>query len=349
MKRVFTYLTATALFLSAAGVVFLGCTKEGPQGPPGADGKDGQDANATCTQCHTFSDDIVAKIFQYNASQHATGSTAFENGTSCAPCHTSQGFREILQTGEYNTAEVIANAAEINCRTCHKIHETYTAADYALRTVAPITLRINGETLDLPVNGGTSNLCAVCHQPRARSPWPTPGGVDSMNVTSGHWGPHYGTQSTILAGMGAFEGVGGTGAFLNSPHRNLVSCSDCHSASSVGNMAGGHSLWMESEEGDNIAGCTAADCHPDAEDFDIDGKQTEIMEKFVHLEELLVAAGFLDETFHIIPGKYAQDDLCVIWNWFMVEYDRSMGAHNYKYTRDILDNGIAHMEGKKGV
>jgi len=350
MKRVLTLLVAAGFIVSVASLVFTSCTKEGPQGPPGADG---QDANATCTQCHDFTDDIVAKIFQYDASQHATGSTTFESAKNCAPCHTSQGFEEVAQTLADTTTAAIEDAAPINCRTCHVIHTTYTAADWGFRTVAPVTLRIQPhDVLDLPVDGGIGNLCARCHQPRARTPWPTPGGkADSMNITSIHWGPHYGCQSVILAGMGAFEGVvPGTPPFENSPHRNVATCPTCHMASAVGNVMGGHTLWMASEdEGDNVAGCKQTDCHPNATDFDIDGKQTEIEELFQQLEDLLLAAGFLDESLHIKPGKYAQNDLCVIWNWFLVEYDRSMGVHNYKYTRDNLLQGINHMNSRKSV
>ena len=168
-----------------------------------------------------------------------------------------------------------------------------------------------------------------------------------MNVTSGHWGPHYGTQSTMLAGMGCFEGVGGKTAFPNSPHRNIASCSTCHSASAVGNMTGGHTLWMENEEeGENLAGCEAADCHPGIEDFNYDGVQEEVEEKMHHLGDLLEAAGFIDEGWHIAPQMFNQDDLCIVWNFFMVEYDRSLGVHNGKYTIAVLDNGIAHMEAK---
>jgi len=351
MKRVLTFAFAAGLVVSVASLVFTGCTKEGPQGPPG---RDGQDANATCTQCHNFADDIVAKIFQYDASQHATGTTTFENAKNCAPCHTSQGFEEVAQTLADTTQFPIEDAAPINCRTCHMIHTTYTNTDWALRTTAPVTLRIvPHEVLDLTVDNQVGNLCARCHQPRARTPWPTPGAKsDSLTVTSSHWGPHYGTQSTILAGMGAFQGmIAGVPPFENSPHRNIATCPTCHMAEAVGDRTGGHTLWMaDEEEGDNVSGCTADNCHPNATDFDIDGKQTEIEGLFVELEGLLLNAGFLNATtLRIIPGKYAQNDLCVIWNWMMVEYDRSMGVHNYKYCRDILQNGINYMNGKKSV
>jgi len=173
MKRLITKFFVAGMLISATTIMFTSCTKEGPQGPAGPAGKDGtngQDANATCRQCHSFSDTIVAKIFQYDASQHATGSTTFENRNTCAPCHTSQGFQEVVATGADTTLVAVNDAAPINCRTCHNIHATYTSADWALKTTAPYKLKIDPTiTMDFTADGGSANLCGRCHQPRKRA------------------------------------------------------------------------------------------------------------------------------------------------------------------------------------
>jgi hypothetical protein len=350
MKKLSTLLFAAGMMVSVASLMFTGCTKEGPQGPAGPAGKDGtngtngQDANSNCVQCHNWGDTLVAKIFQYDASQHATGSTAFENRNTCAPCHTSQGFVEIAQTNADTTMYAVSDPAPINCRTCHKIHTTFSNTDWALRRTAPVTLRTTGETMDLP---GTGNLCAECHQPRKASPWvDNPMSMDSLKVTSFRWGPHYGTQSVVLMGQGALEM--GAAPYENSPHRMATGCTDCHGAAAVGNFTGGHTYWLANEEeGDNLAGCKVADCHPNATSFDIDGKQTEIEGLFMQLEEKLIAANVIDTTLHIIPNKYyTKKQLAVVWNFLLVEYDRSWGVHNYKYTRDMLQSGIDFMNTK---
>jgi hypothetical protein len=336
MKRVLMIVVAALVVVAISS-----CTKEGPQGPPG---KDGKDANATCGQCHNFSDTIVAKILQYNNSQHATGTTAFETETGCAPCHTSQGFTECVVTGLDATAAVIENPAPVNCRTCHKIHDTYTNADYALRYNSPVALRIGG-TLDLTGGSGNADLCSKCHQPRMRTPWPDDTMGDSAQVTSSRYNPHYGPQSTILAGMGAFDLPGFT--YANSPHKDALSCTDCHGGPAVGIDGGGHTLWMafdqEGSEAYNTQVC--APCHEDIGDnFDYDGTQTEILGMKDSLLNILVAKGLMTSSGSVISGKwYKKNELRVIWNWGMVNNDGSLGVHNYKYCRDILQAGIDYM------
>jgi hypothetical protein len=337
MKRVFMILAAAGMMIAVSS-----CTKEGPQGPPGTD------ANATCSQCHDFTDTIVAKVFQYDASQHATGSTVFEaTRTACAPCHSSQGFEEVIQTNLDTTAAPIANAAEINCRTCHQIHTTYTNADWALKTTASFTTR-TGASLDLAAAGGSANLCARCHQPRKAAPWITdPNGTDSLNVTSTRWGPHHGPQGTMVAGLAAFE-IGGA-TYGNSPHRNVASCGTCHGGYAQGDLVGGHTLHMTNPEtGDNVKVCQNAGCHPEATDFDIDGVQTQIRGMYQTLKVQLATAGVLDTNTMLLKkkGKYTEATLAVYWNFCLVDSDRSMGVHNYKYTRDMLQAGINYFNAK---
>ena len=342
--RKFTLLAlAGGLLLAMTGLVFTGCTKEGPAG---------KDANATCTQCHNFNDTIVAKIFQYDASKHASGSTTMEaTRNACAPCHSSQGFLECLASGADTTLTGYANAAPINCRTCHKIHETYTASDWALQTTASYTLKIDHTiSMNFTGDGGTANLCGRCHQARKTSPWlsnPT-SDVDSLKPTSNRWGPHHGPQSNILGGKGAFE-IGAL-PFDDSPHRDLVACNTCHGASAQGNLVGGHTLWMadEAEGIDNVAGCKKSGCHPNATNFDIDGKQTEIMGMYQQLKVKLAEANMLDTTTMLLKtGKfYSQKQLAVFWNFLLVDADRSFGVHNYKYTHDMLQAGLDYFTAK---
>lgn len=334
MKRVLMF-----IFAALVVVAISSCTKEGPQGPAG---KDGQDANATCGQCHNFSDSIVAKILQYDASQHATGSTTFENAVGCAPCHTSQGFTEVIVTGSDETAAPVQDPASINCRTCHQIHESYTDADWTLRYTDPVALRIGG-TLDLAGGNGSGNLCAKCHQPRMRTPWPDDTfTADSVEITSSRYNSHYGAQSVILAGMGAWD-LPGSGTYANSPHRDLLACYDCHAGTAVGIIGGGHTFKVtfeeEGEETENVQVCQG--CHPDLESFDYDGVQTEIQGLEDSLKNVLVAKGLITSSGSlVVPQYFTKNELRVIWNWSLVHYDRSVGVHNYKYSRDVLQAGI---------
>jgi len=92
----YTLFLATGLFVAGIGFIFTSCTKEGPQGAPGLTEKMGRRTfSYNPARSVTISPTtIVAKIFQYNASRHATGSTLLEaSNNHCAPCHSSQGFR----------------------------------------------------------------------------------------------------------------------------------------------------------------------------------------------------------------------------------------------------------------
>jgi len=126
MKRLNVFSVIVTLGFVTA-MIFSACTKEGPQGPPGQDGEDGingQDGNATCGVCHDNSETVEIKIEQWGNSIHAIGGHNFENRTTCAPCHTSQGFKEVVNTDTTATLAAVENPSNINCYTCHKIHDT---------------------------------------------------------------------------------------------------------------------------------------------------------------------------------------------------------------------------------
>jgi len=332
MKRVLTYLLAAGMVIAVAGLMFS-CTKEGPQGPPG---KDGEDANATCTQCHNFSDDIVAKIVQYDASAHGTGTTFERNGVDCAACHTSQGFREVLGTGADTTLTAIQNPAPVNCRTCHMIHETYTAADWGMRTTDPIKLVINGETIDL---AGSANLCGKCHQSRKPDPYPTLDKGD-ITITSSYWGPHYGSMAPIMASTGAIEIPGNLPYNVVSAHKD-VPCYTCHGGQAYGAQAGGHTFYMSyayhGSSRANVAVCK--ECHAAiGSNFDLYNRQTEIDEILTMLEDQLIADSLIDETLHIVPGTYPAEKVAIVMNYLLIHYDHSLGIHNFPYSKAVLQN-----------
>jgi hypothetical protein len=118
--------------------------------------------NTDCFTCHNdqdFGDEVVAAKVQWDASVHATGGNFERDGTSCSQCHTNEGFKAFLTTGETINPE---NPSPIGCFTCHAPH---TEGDFSLRTSIPVDF-VAGGTFDL----GAANLCANCHQARAHSP-----------------------------------------------------------------------------------------------------------------------------------------------------------------------------------
>jgi hypothetical protein len=283
-------------------MMIVSCTKEGPAGPAGKDGADGTngtngtDGTAGCIECHNpESVELIAT--QYELSKHFYGEAAFEEAgsTGCTPCHCSEAFKYVCEnnisaaftlnptTNKYvNGYATIPTAAygDITCSTCHNsIHTTYTTADVTLTTVAPVEMSMwgAGKTIDCQADGGISNLCIKCHQPRPLTASAGDGNVIdynniAANPTAMFYDPdggtttqlkpgyrthtHYGTAGAIFAGMGGVEFAGE--AYDNSAHTAGASCQDCHMATIQG-AAGGHTFVAKG----NFNGCNTTDCHSD--------------------------------------------------------------------------------------
>jgi hypothetical protein len=301
-----------AIFAVALMAFGAACVKEGPpglngeNGATGAAGKDGKDANETCKMCHTPAKvDIISVQFQY--SKHKTGEAALsESGNAgCSPCHTQGGFQDVVTrnvpstfTLNATTGKFVNNYAcnpavaygELLCRTCHSsIHETYTSVDLPkLTTTAAVPLTFFGgkKTVNLTQDGGSSNLCIKCHQPRpftfnntkntantgdvldyaSLSSKPTDvffDGTSAATIAAAKILPgyrthtHYGTVGAIVAGVGGIE-FPGTMGYAQAAHVTKAACADCHMAMpTVAGGTGGHSFNAKG----NFAGCNITGCH----------------------------------------------------------------------------------------
>jgi hypothetical protein len=222
-----------------------------------------------------------------------------------------------------------ADVTHQDCRTCHQIHVSYTGDDWALETNAPVEFYAFGEA-GVTYDGGEGNLCANCHQPRRTMDGDVVDGI--VNWSSTHYGPHHGPQGAVLLGLGGY-GVEGTPA----GHYDEVedTCVTCHLG-----------------ENDNhtflptVASCE--ECHSGAENFDINGVQTEVAEKLEELEAALVAAGMWDlEADEPVVGEYPEAQAAALWNYVLIAHeDRSMGVHNPEYTLALLDYSLAALAGE---
>ncbi len=322
--------------------VFTGC-KEGPIGPTGlagsngTNGTNGVNGSTRCESCHNVSTSLKSKIMQYQASTHSTGGNFERNTTDCAPCHTHEGFLETLSTGADSTVASISNPTPQNCRTCHNIHTEYDTTDFDLRTTDPVTLRINGATVDL----GKGNLCIRCHQPRTPDPLPVVGG-GSVDITSSYWGPHYGAQAVIFGGTGGYEVVGSE-TYQNSYHATLTSgCGTCHMPDPYGTQAGGHTLKLSYSYHGSMRDYTPActNCHSTLTDFDRNSVQTEISGLLDSLKTKLLAVNVIDSTDHAVDTIQTSIHAGALMNYLLVLKDGSKGIHNTKYSRALLINAI---------
>jgi hypothetical protein len=277
-------------------------------------------AENTCSDCHNDTTLITGKATAWSTSVHGTG-TAYARGTSsgCAGCHSGGGFSEMVAAGlTPNTVTTgDPNPTRQGCRACHQIHTSYTGADWALETTAPVALFALGDAI---YDGGKGNLCANCHQPRSKIAEADENGM--INVNSSHWGPHHGPQSAMLLGIGG-AGVEGEA----SAHASLVedTCVTCH----LGPTAN-HTFAPV------LAACQ--ECHEGTKNFDIEGVQTEVAAMLDEVAELLKAKGLMDEEGEPVIGLYPAAQASALWNYIYIAHeDKSMGVHNPEYIMDMLE------------
>lgn len=333
-----------------SGLILAACAGQvGPPGPPGPQGPAGPAGPAgeagssgevmatdlSCTECHNDTTLIWSKEAQFRErSVHGTGE-AFERGTStsCAGCHGTEGAKARINAGlppHDPSVEGVTNVSPFDCRTCHNIHTTYTRDDFSLTGgEQPVKLEYTEGTFD----GGKGNLCANCHQIRNELPVAADGNIDLGENT--RFGPHYGAEAPMLLGEGGVGGVSGS----PSAHYQMVenTCVYCH-------MGDERNHTYEPE----VARCQT--CHADAENFDINGVQTEVQAMLDEVHDLLVASGIMradytDDTGNLqvgrsVPGVYPEAVANAMWNYKLVVYDQSRGVHNSAYAKALLQQAL---------
>lgn len=299
----------------------------------------------TCTECHNDTTIITGKQTALSEAVHGIGE-AYVRGTSasCAGCHSGGGFSAMVAAGLTPDTVVAGdpNPTRQDCRTCHQVHTSYTAADWALETTDPVTLYAFDE--EVIYDGGKGNLCANCHQPRHTIDAADSNGM--ITVDSTHWGPHHGPQSAMLLGKGGAGVAGNKGA-----HAVLVNdtCVTCHIGENFS-----HTFEPVEE--------SCESCHDEDLDDDLDALQSEVEDKIEQLRDLLLAQGLLAaETeyeisddgiieevivgYEPVEGIYPAAQASALWNYiFIAVEDGSLGVHNPRYTKDLLDTSIAAMQ-----
>ena len=356
------------LFLAILLVgMFAAC--EGPEGPagpkgdpgdPGPQGEPGENVvnwegfleGIKCADCHNPDVDTLYFVWgikaQWYQSKHSNGGAYIENSSTCAPCHTTEGFVQAA-LGRTITGQPISSP--IGCFACHSPHSR---ANFSLRTTDPVTMLagVVGES-DPVFDYGKGNLCANCHKPRSISPKPDPtktADTDTITITNSRWYQHYGVQGPMLAGTNGFEFTGYT--YSNSFHTTSTviadeGCTICHMAVEERNPAGGHTMKIEDEEaGELLVGCLSAGCHSEPFELDYEGTRTEIQGLLDSLHTLLLDREWITASGSInastgSPLKIAPAfESGALYNYFFVEHDLSLGAHNTKYARQLLESSI---------
>ncbi len=334
-------ITIAGLFAMAA-LLLSGCQGErGVKGDPGT---------TTCFGCHD--NDNLAMIAierQWQRSNHGIGATVFENGQSCARCHTAQGFISVHSGGD--TVAVEENPSVIHCFACHAPHDN---GNFNLRVNGPVTYPMGG-TFD---GYGNASTCAACHQDRRPNPMYSYD-ADSLTITSSRWGPHHGVQSDVFIGTHAYIFPGET-YDSTSAHNQLAreACINCHMAGPVGDLGGGHTMKVvfeeEGEETELTEGCTVTGCHDGADDFSFayHGVQDSVLALLATLRSQLLAESLITEAGRVnastsAPLRVPMDVAGAIFNYYLFNEDRSEGVHNPDYYFDVLNTTIDFMNSRR--
>lgn len=328
------------LMIAATSLLFVQCTTDpvpgenGQDGMDGADGQDGASGTTECASCHNVATSEAVHA-SYLYSGHAAGGAVGYAGSraSCAECHSNEGYIDYAINGSTNELGY-ENPTPISCTTCHGQHTTFDfendGYDYALRMPGAVVLMTDDSyTINYE---NASNNCAFCHQPR-RTP-PVDDGNGMYAVTSSHWGPHHGPQSTFLEGIQGAEMAGS----INYPapatgiHRTGSSCTECHMGESSGDIDGEHT-WIATS-----TACTQ--CHPSGAPDGVAGLEDDMATLLHELE----AVGILHEDdmgeVHPVVGEYSIEDAEAAWNYLLIMEDNSKGTHNPGYVKALMNNSL---------
>ena len=324
------------MMVSMASFMFTGCTKEGPAGKDGVngvngingvngvDGLNGQSGTAVCLVCHTVAN-FDTKIAEYHLSKHFYGTSSNRFTKFCARCHTSEGFQQIVTSGQFVVTNDMPEANRINCTTCHK----HTSFDFTgdtvsqiLRTDKPIYLNYN-KNLVATDFGTIDNLCVTCHQIRGATSlvysdttkrpqvlnasfnqlpyFPFKNTVDNDTVqyrATRSFAVHDGNQSNLFFGINGYEYQGKT--YTRTWKHSDKACTDCHmNTYNPADSTGGHSLKV------NKAECTA--CHGSDKFTPVQALTTA---KLTELAELLSTRKVFKKTVNATTGaiSYAAEN-----------------------------------------
>ncbi|MCY1634077.1 hypothetical protein [Marinifilum sp. D737] len=365
MKKARLFFQLIGLGVLAISLSIASCTKEGPMGPAGADGtdgKDGVDGNSTCLACH--GQEIKTTIeAQFSQSVHVSGLNAVDYAggrASCAKCHSHQGYVEFAETG--TVSGNISNPTAWECATCHSLHETMEAGDYALRLNGAVTLITDNTTV---VDEGNNNTCLNCHQSRRNGEYYDkytedqtftrkftgddiavyqtaafgPAGSATLNATSDTLTVVFDVPTTHvyissthagphLSSQGnTWIGVGGyTAAAGTMFSGHSDGCVKCHMGE-----ASGHSFKPE------LDNCTS--CHGE-KDVYMDAIADRVEAIGVALEAIH-AIHEEDGEYHPMYASITREQFQAFWNFMILLEDRSNGAHNPTYVEALLDQAEA--------
>ncbi len=344
-------LPALLLVLALSLAILTGCGPNGVKEEATNTGGGGGSKDTTTSMNLDLVDEWVD-------SGHAQVITFAAKEDGCKNCHDGHTFSETgggflprlapsaidasapVGTGEPGAGSERDFVVATDCRACH--------------TGAGAAIADRGTVDQIPsvqsAQGGLGAVCMACH-----NGWHMAGKNADGELTA----PHTSVQTDMLYGVNTVDpGVESTATQGDTQSGHLKvkdTCVGCHLAGKDGPS---HSFKVTS-----FAGCEAKDCH-DAdmsqgvtakEDYDGDGTKEKTGLEIEGLSATLKSAieakagTFESKSGQIVFAAGAKPDqatYAAAYNYFFVQKDGSEGAHNSKFTVDLLTRSIRAVGGK---
>ena len=242
------------------------------------------------------------------------------NRTGCAHCHSAEGYQEVILAGQESTAPY-AEPTGLTCQACHTPREEGVPRG-ALRAGTP------------------RQACLGCHDELVIN---TP---EELSWTS---------QEAVFNGTGGAQIPGRE--YATSKHAELEKgCVDCHMASASEGVdagrTGGHTFWVKTKGEEpalfNPGGCTS--CHGGITLERMASSQQEVSELLASLAGLLPQKPHPTEADATEPRYPADPSLDEVtarasYNYWLIQKDGSLGVHNPRYARALLEASIEELGG----
>lgn len=281
-----------------------------------------------CKTCHPN------EYTQWKSSAHAAPSS--HTGTGCGYCHAT-GYKKTGGYGLTSTSTTESGMYFVQCEECHgpgSLHVTQ-------KTNSTINKVPNAET-----------TCGKCHRGRPFVNKDANGRYDSSvdlndkalvtsiinaalptSGTASRHPIHYRPNLPVFKGTGGYEYAGST--YSNSYHTTGISnaCVTCHFQFS-----------NDHDPSPDLAACQA--CHPGATDFNVSGRNTEILGL---IETLRIKLAGYETAVPSLSSRTSVSYTKALWNYYLIsrEADAGMacaGAHNFKYAKQLLQDAINNFD-----
>jgi len=336
-------------------------------GGTAADRKIGKSVDAgVCLQCHDSPTHHMVGSY-WKESKHSTmplsGSEA--DRTQCYPCHSGQAIIDFAANPAAPVYDVTrGNVPSISCTTCHDPHSA--EHENQLR-IAEVSVLKNGYTPPAGT-GGKGALCMTCHRGRYNSQTQVDGFITTYKTPGKAYPsriyPHYSPQADMFLGQNSYDfGVVTIQGVMT--HEGIENaCVTCHMPLRTYNAD--HAMNMVTNGVDKVTACKS--CHGNITSFDdikastdydgngvvessrkeIDGllaKLADLLPKSPDgaVAELASATIRVADSTAIANSPYLERVFPGIWNYYFVVNDFSHGAHNARYTVQLLNNTIQYV------